>query len=100
MRKKPDFHPDKLLIISGGHFIHDVFSSFLAVFLPLLINKFELSMLLAGSLTVFIRLPSIFNPLIGIVSDRIDMRYPAILAPALTAIAMSLLGVAPSYFAL
>jgi len=100
VRKKPDFHPDKLLIISGGHFIHDVFSSFLAVFLPLLINKFELSMLLAGSLTVFIRLPSIFNPLIGIVSDRIDMRYMAILAPALTAIAMSLLGVAPSYFAL
>jgi len=100
VRKKPDFHPDKLLIISGGHFIHDVFSSFLAVFLPLLINKFELSMLLAGSLTVFIRLPSIFNPLIGIVSDRIDMRYLTILAPALTAIAMSLLGVAPSYFSL
>lgn len=48
MRKKPDFHPDNLLIISGGHFIHDVFSSFLAVFLPLLINKFELSMVLAG----------------------------------------------------
>jgi len=100
VRKKPDFHPDKLLIISSGHFIHDVFSSFLAVFLPLLINKFELSMFLAGSLTVFIRLPSIFNPLIGILSDRMDLRYLAILAPALTAIAMSLLGVAPSYFAL
>jgi len=57
-------------------------------------------MFLAGSLTVFIRLPSIFNPLIGILSDRMDLRYLAILAPALTAIAMSLLGVAPSYFAL
>jgi len=100
VRKKSGFQANKILVISGGHFIHDVFSSFLAVFLPLLISKFELSMVLAGFLTVFIRLPSIFNPVIGIFSDRVDMRYLAIFAPAITAIAMSLLGAAPSYFAL
>ena len=34
----------KILLLSGGHFSNDVFSSFLAVFLPLLIDKFSLTM--------------------------------------------------------
>jgi FSR family fosmidomycin resistance protein-like MFS transporter len=96
-RTRPTFQARKVLLISGGHFVHDVFSSFLAPFLPLLIRKFGLSMMLAGSLTVFFRLPSLFNPVIGVVSDRRDLRYLAIWAPGVTAVAMSLLGVAPSY---
>ena len=84
-------------MISGGHFVHDVFSSFLPPFLPLLIDKFGLSMVLAGSLTVFFRLPSLLNPLFGVISDRVDLRHVAIGAPAFTAVTMSLLGVAPNY---
>jgi len=87
----------KVALISGGHFAHDVFSSFLAPFLPLLIAKFGLSITLAGTLTVFFRLPSLANPLIGIISDRIDLKHCAVVAPAVTAIAMSLLGIAPGY---
>lgn len=92
-----DFQTKKLAIISGGHFVHDVFSSFTAPFLPLLIAKFGLSMTLAGSLTVFFRLPSLFNPLFGMISDRVNLRQVVIWAPALTAAVMSLLGVAPNY---
>lgn len=92
-----DFQTKKLAIISGGHFVHDVFSSFTAPFLPLLIAKFGLSMTLAGSLTVFFRLPSLFNPLFGVISDRVNLRQVVIWAPALTAAIMSLLGVAPNY---
>lgn len=97
VKEKSDFKASRILIISGGHFIHDVYSSFLAVFLPLLIAKFGLTMILAGSLTVFFRLPSLLNPLLGVLSDRIDMRYLAICAPLVTAVSMSLIGVAPSY---
>ncbi len=91
------FQTRKIAIISGGHFVHDVFSSFLAPFLPLLIGKFGLSMVLAGSLTVFYRLPSVLNPLFGILSDRVNLSHLAIWAPAFTAVGMSLIGVAPNY---
>ena len=48
-KKQPHFRTKKVVVITGGHFVHDVFSSFLAPFLPLLIGKFQLSMVLAGS---------------------------------------------------
>lgn len=83
--------------VAAGHFIHDVFSSFLAPWLPLLIEKLTLSLALAGSFTLFIRIPSLLNPLIGLVADRIDMRYMIVAAPAVTAACMSLIGLASSY---
>ncbi len=91
------FQTGQVLTIAGAHFVHDVFSSFLAPWLPLLIEKLSLSLTLAGSLTIFIRIPSLVNPLIGVVADRIDMRYMVICAPAVTAVCMSLIGLAPSY---
>ena len=89
----------KIVLISAGHFSHDIFSGFLAVFLPLLIAKFSLSMALAGAFTVFFRAPSLLNPVFGIISDRVDLSRFAIWGPAITAVGMSLLGVAPSYSA-
>ena len=96
-KKQSRFQTKKVVVIAGGHFVHDVFSSFLAPFLPLLIGKFQLSMVLAGSLTVFFRLPSLINPFFGVISDRTNLLYLAIGAPAFTAAGMSLLGVAPNY---
>lgn len=93
----PTFQTSHVLTVAGGHFVHDVFSSFLAPWLPLLIEKLSLTLTLAGSLTLFIRIPSLLNPLIGVVADRIDMRYMLIVAPAVTAVCMSLIGLAPSY---
>jgi len=86
-----------VLTVAGGHFLHDMFSSFLAPFLPLVIDKFSLSMVLAGLLTVFFRLPSLFNPFLGGFADRVDLRYLFILAPGATAMAISLVGVMPNY---
>lgn len=87
----------KILLISGGHFSHDIFTSFLAVFLPLLIDKFSLSLALAGTFTVIFRAPSLLNPLLGFIFDRTNFYYPVIWGPVVTAAAMSLIGVAPSY---
>ena len=93
----PAFDTEKVLLLSICHFVHDIYSSFLAPLLPFLIEKFGLSLTQAGFLSTVMQLPALLNPSIGKLADRISVRYFIILAPALTAIPMSLLGVAPSY---
>lgn len=83
--------------LSLCHLINDVYSSFLSPLLPLLIEKLSMSLTQAGFLSTVMQLPSLFNPYIGTLSDRISVRYFIIAAPALTAIPMSLIGLAPSY---
>ncbi len=97
MPEHKKFQTENILLIAGAHFVHDVYSAFLAPILPLLIEKFSLSYSLAGLLTVIQNLPSLMNPLVGIIADKVSLRYLLILAPLLTAITMSLLGAAPSY---
>ena len=86
-----------VVTMAGGHFVHDVFGSFLSPLLPLLIPKLGLSLTLAGSLAALQSFPSLINPLLGMVGDRVSLRWLAIIAPTTTAIAMCLIGVAPSY---
>lgn len=94
---KKKFQLGNVIIISITHLVHDIYSSFLAPILPLLISKFQLSLSLAGFLSVIGRLPSLLNPLVGILADRISVRYFIIISPSITAVSMSLLGAAPSY---
>ena len=91
------FQLGNVITISIAHMIHDIYSSFLAPILPLLIPKFGLSLSLAGFLTVVQRLPSLLNPLIGILADKLSVRYFLIISPSITAVSMSLLGAAPGY---
>ena len=95
--KEESFDTGKVLTVSGGHLVHDSFSSFLNPLLPLIIEKLNLSLTLAGSLGLYFRLPSLIHPLIGMLADRIDLRMLVIVAPAGTAAAMSLIGLAPNY---
>jgi MFS transporter, FSR family, fosmidomycin resistance protein len=96
VRPKP-FYTGGVLMLSLCHFIHDVYSSFLSPLLPLLIEKFSLSLTRAGLLSTVMQLPALLNPFIGVWADRISVRWFIILAPSLTALPMSLLGIAPSY---
>lgn len=89
--------PLTVVTLAGGHFVHDAFGSYLSPLLPLLIQKLGLSLTLAGSLSAFQSLPSLINPLLGMIGDRISLRWLAIIAPTTTAVAMSLIGVAPTY---
>jgi FSR family fosmidomycin resistance protein-like MFS transporter len=91
------FRTGQVALISFAHFIHDVYSSFLAPILPLLIDKLSFSYSLAGTLAIFQRIPAIFNPLVGLIADKLSVRYFMIAAPTITAVSMSLLGAAPSY---
>lgn len=95
-----EFKWTKVLDISGAHLLHDIYSAFLAPLYPLLIEKLGLNYVMIGSLTVIQRLASLFNPFIGLLVDRKDLRYFIILTPAITAISMSLIGLAQSYWQL
>lgn len=94
------FQLAKVLTISVCHFIHDAYSSFLAPLLPLLIEKLSMSLTQAGFLTTVTQIPALMNPYLGILADKICVRYFIIVAPAITAITMSLIGVAPGYASL
>ena len=94
-KKRSEF--ENILTISLAHLVHDTYASFLAPILPLLIEKLGISIFLAGLLDVFRKLPALTNPFIGLVADKICVRYFIIIAPAITAISMSLVGAAPHY---
>ncbi len=96
-RNKTTFDTGRVLLLSMCHFVHDIYSSFLAPLLPFLIEKFSLSLTQAGFLSTVMQVPALLNPYIGKLADRVSVRYFIILAPACTAIPMSLLGLAPSY---
>ncbi len=91
------FQTDRVLTISAAHGVHDTYTAFLPSLLPVFIANFVLSKTEAGLLTVFMQGPSLLQPLIGHLADRVSLRYLVILAPAVSAAMMSLLGVAPSY---
>ena len=95
--KKTQYKKAKVLSISTGHFLHDIYSSFLAPMLPLLIDKLGLTLSLVGLLDIIRRIPSLINPFIGIMADRTEIKYMIILSPAVTGFAMSFMGIAPNY---
>ena len=97
VKKKNKFQFQNVLTVSIAHLMHDIYSSFLAPILPLLIDKLGITVFLAGLLDVVRKIPALTNPFIGLIADKICVRYFIILAPAITSIAMSLLGLAPHY---
>ncbi len=91
------FQYGRILLICSGHFVHDVYSAFIAPLLPLLIDKLGLTLLMAGSLPVFMQAPSLLGPFIGYLADRFSVRYLVIFAPAITATLATLIGFMPTY---
>ncbi len=94
------FQTEQVLTVAGGHFVHDTFSAFIAPLLPLLQERLGTTYALTGGLAVFAQLPSVLNPFIGYLADRVSLRYFVILAPAVTATLMSSMGLVSSYMLL
>ncbi len=94
------FQAGRVATIAAGHGVHDSYTAFLAPLLVIFKQTLGLSNTEAGLLSVFMQEASLAQPLIGGLADKFSVRYFVILAPAVTAIAMSLLGVAPSYLML
>ncbi len=86
--------------MSSAHFLHDVYSSFLAPLLPLLLKKYNIDLSVASWLSLLQRIPSLFSAVLGTFAHKIPWRPIIILAPLVTAISGSLLGSAPNLYVL
>lgn len=91
-----DFSSRYVGSIALAHGIHDLYSGFLPPLLPILIEKFSLSNLGGGSLTLFFTLPSLLQPVIGSIADRRNLKIMVSLAPLITGVVMTLLGLTAS----
>lgn len=95
------FQTGKVAVVAFSHFIHDVYTSFLAPLLPLIIEKLSLTLGQAGLLSTVMQIPALLNPFIGLFADSKGLaRWLVILAPTVTAIPMSFIGLASSYWML
>ncbi len=94
MQDNRKFKQRQVLTISIAHLVHDIYSSFLAPILPLLIAKLGISYSMVGLLSTIQRAPALLNPIVGLLADKIALRYLVIIAPAITSISMSLIGLA------
>lgn len=97
---KKGFQRGRIVSVSLSHLFHDTYQAFLAPLLPLLVEKFGISLSTAGMLDVVRNLPSLFNPFLGIAVDRVPVKFFVIITPAVSAILMSFVGVAPTYGAI
>jgi len=94
--EKERFNRKKVWAISSAHFLHDVYSSFLAPLLPLLLKKYGIDLSVASWLSLLQRIPSLFSAVLGTFVHKIRWRPIIILAPLVTALSGSLLGLAPN----
>jgi FSR family fosmidomycin resistance protein-like MFS transporter len=62
--------------------------------------RFGLSLTAAGVLDIARRAPSLATPFVGLLADKKPIKYFIILTPAITAVSMSLTGLASSYWIL
>jgi len=95
MRKRDQL---TLAALCAAHFVNDSYSSILYPLLPLLEDKLHLT---KGQ--VFWLAPlyavssSLMQPVYGFISDRYARRFFAVFGPTITAVFVSLIGLAPSY---
>lgn len=103
MRRKKEekgFKSADVMAITIAHHIHDIYTSFLAPLKEILSETFGLNNAMFGSLAVAQRIPTLLNPFIGILAEKVRIRYLMIVSPTITAIAMSLIGSVSNYYSL
>lgn len=96
--KTSGFDGPRVSLVSFAHFVHDLYTSFLSPLLPLIIERLSLSLSQAGLLSTVMQIPALANPFIGLFADNRGLaRWLVILAPSITALPMSVMGLAPTY---
>ena len=91
---------DKLTLaaLCTAHFVSDSYSSVIYPLLPLLKAKLALSSSQVFWLAPLLAISSsLMQPLYGFLSDRYARRFFAVFAPTITAVFVSMIGLAPSY---
>ena len=88
-------------VITASHFVNDNFTSLLTPLGPAIASKFGVTLAETGALVALLSLVgSVSQPIFGMLGDRVDRRWLAAAGPVLAAIGMTLMGYAPTFFAL
>ena len=82
------FQTGHVVTIGLAHALNDTCTSFLAPLLPALIAKLAMSKTQAGLLAFLQSSPSLFQPVIGHLADRANLRCAVIVAPGIAATMM------------
>ena len=98
--KKRKFDLPVVLTVSFSHLVSDMYSAFLAPVLPLLISGLGITKFQAGLLDFARQIPSLLNPLFGMIADRLDANYFLILGGLIITVTMSLLGAVSDFVTL
>ncbi len=86
------------LLLAWLHAVNDLFSNFLTPLLPKLMAHFGVGLGTAGLLvSVYSLTGSLFQPLAGLIADRMDRRLLAALGPLLVALGMGSVGLWPRF---
>ena len=91
---------DKLTLaaLCAGHFVNDSYSSIIYPLLPLIKLKLALSTTQVFWLAPLYAISSsLMQPVYGYISDRYARRFFAVFGPTITAVFVSMIGLAPSY---
>jgi FSR family fosmidomycin resistance protein-like MFS transporter len=90
-----------LIAVSAAHFVNDTIQSLVPAIYPILKDQFRLDFGQIGIITLVWQLTaSIFQPLVGLATDRRPQSYSLVVAMALTAAGLLLLARAGSYGAI
>ncbi len=85
------------LPITFAHFSHDLYGSFTAVLIPPVQAKLGVPLAIASLMVPAQQMPSVLQPFIGVIADRTSKRWFVVFAPAVAAMTISSIGLAPHF---
>ncbi|MFA7620485.1 MAG: MFS transporter [Aminobacteriaceae bacterium] len=95
---RPESSGFKLSLLSAGHFMNDLYASFLPTFIPTLIKNLGITMTQAGFFSTFLGIIHVIvQPVIGYLSDRSSNPWLIIWGPVMTCLGASMIPLSPSY---
>jgi FSR family fosmidomycin resistance protein-like MFS transporter len=87
-----------LYLVTAAHFFNDVYMGFLTPLFPIAMERFGLNLSAVGAISMVAALASALSqPVFGSLFDRYGVTASVYLAPLLTGVLVSCVGVAPSY---
>lgn len=92
------FELSNVFTVMLNHFTHDFFPATIPVLVPILLEKYDLSLQLGALFIIMIRMPSVLNPILGAYADRFKLRYIVIFAPLVTALFINGVYYSPNYY--
>jgi MFS transporter, FSR family, fosmidomycin resistance protein len=91
------FRTAEIITVAAAHGAHDTYFAYLPTILPLLIQNLALNTTQAGLLNAFNQIPNLLQPVIGHLADHKNLKNLVILAPTLSGIFVTLVGIAPNF---